>query len=229
LIQADETKYKTILNKARSDEFGGLKNLFPLSLYNQFKRYSQGRLIVRQLAAILLCFFLSSATVVGTATAADLFGGSTKPEIGDDARRFTIKVLQGADFDLGPHLGKNVIMMDFWSIYCVSCVQELPKLVEIHNKYADKGLTSIGIDLDSFGAKRVEKFIKGLGYKIPYPIAVDKRREVAAKYGVSVLPTTILIDSEGKVVFYHVGYSPGDEEEIEKKVAEAISALTASN
>lgn len=177
---------------------------------------------MRYLAAFLVCLMLSP-TFIGNSGASSLFGGSTKPEIGGDAPRFTTKLLDGGDFDLGPHIGKSVIMIDFWSIYCVSCVQELPKLVDIHNRYADKGLMSIGIDLDSFGTKRVAKFIQGLGYEIPYPIAVDKSREVASKYGVSVLPTTILIGRDGKIIYFHVGYSPGDENEIEQKVVEALA------
>jgi thioredoxin-related protein len=80
------------------------------------------------------------------------------------------------------------------------------------------------VDLDSFGTKRVVKFVKGLDFQVTYPIVVDKRREVAARYGVSVLPTTIVIDRRGKVVYYHVGYAPGDEVEIEEVVKQALTS-----
>ena len=152
-----------------------------------------------------------------------LFGaGSEKPEIGEDAPRFTAPLLQGGDFDLGPHLGQNVILLDFWSIYCVSCVQEMPKLVDIYNRYQDQGFVTVGVDLDSFGIRRVVKFVDGLDFKVSYPIVIDKQRQVAAKYAVSVLPTTIIIDRLGKVSYYHVGYAPGDEGEIEEKVRDAL-------
>ncbi|MBE0616873.1 MAG: TlpA family protein disulfide reductase [Proteobacteria bacterium] len=152
-----------------------------------------------------------------------LFGsGSERPEAGDDAPRFSAPLLDGTEFDLGPHLGQSVILLDFWSIYCVSCVQEMPKLVDIHNRYKDQGFLTVGVDLDSFGTKRVVKFVDGLEFKITYPIVIDKQRQVAGKYGVSVLPTTIIIDKKGKVTYYHVGYAPGDEAEIEEKVREAL-------
>jgi peroxiredoxin len=153
-----------------------------------------------------------------------LFGASEKPEIGDEAPRFTAPLLEGGEFDLGPLLGQKAILLDFWSIYCVSCVQEMPKLVEIHERYQDAGLMTVGVDLDSFGTKRVVKFVKGLQFNLSYPIVVDKLRQVAAKYGVSVLPTTVIIDKTGKVIYYHVGYAPGDEIEIEEKVKEALGA-----
>ena len=169
----------------------------------------------------LLCV-LSLLLLVTPAPSWALFGASERPEVGDDAPRFTAPLLGGGDFDLGPLIGKNAILLDFWSIYCVSCLQEMPKLVEIHNRYKDAGLETVAVDLDSFGTKRVIRFVKGLDYKIPYTIVVDKRRQVAAKYGVSVLPTTIVIDKSGKVIYYHVGYAPGDEIEIEEKVKEAL-------
>ncbi len=175
---------------------------------------------VRRIPLFLLaCLF----SLLSAQAAWALFGsGSEKPEPGDDAPRFSAPLLDGAEFDLGPHLGKSAILLDFWSIYCVSCVQEMPHLVNIYNRYKDKGFLTVGIDLDSFGTKRVVKFVEGLDFKITYPIVIDKQRQVAGKYGVSVLPTTIIIDKTGKVTYYHVGYAPGDEAEIEEKVKEAL-------
>lgn len=139
---------------------------------------------------------------------------------GQKAPAFQEELLYGGEFDLSQHLGKKVIMLDFWSIYCVSCVQEMPHLVKIQEKYPEQ-LLVVGVDLDSFGTKRVQQFVEKLAFKIPYPVVVDKRRKVAALYQVSVLPTTIIIDKTGKIIYFHVGYKPGDEAEIEKKVKEA--------
>ncbi len=151
-----------------------------------------------------------------------LFGASKRPEVGADAPRFTAPLLNGGEFDLGPYIGNNAILLDFWSIYCVACIKEMPKLVDIYNRYRDKGLVVVGVDLDSFGTRRVIRFVKGLDFKVTYPLVVDKRRQVAARYGVSVLPTTVVISRSGKVLYYHVGYSPGDEKEIEEYVRKAL-------
>ncbi len=166
---------------------------------------------------------LALAAVLVLVVCGSPFGGE-RPEVGEDAPRFTAPLLDGNEFDLGPHIGQKAILLDFWSIYCVSCVQEMPKLVDIYQRYADKGFLVVGVDLDSFGTKRVVKFVDGLDFKIPYPIVIDKQRQVAAKYGVSVLPTTVVIDRKGKVIDYHVGYAPGDEVEIEHKVQEALAS-----
>lgn len=174
---------------------------------------------MRRLASCLAL----ALTLTLPATSWALFGASSeKPKVGGDAPRFTAPLLEGgADFDLGPLLGQKAILIDFWSIYCVSCVQEMPKLVDIYNRYQGQ-LAAVAVDLDSFGTKRVAQFVKGLDFKVPYPIVIDKSRQVAARYGVSVLPTTVLIDRQGKILYYHVGYAPGDEKEIEEKVRAAV-------
>ncbi len=153
-----------------------------------------------------------------------LFGESKRPDVGDDAPRFTVPLLGGGEFDIGPHIGKNVILLDFWSIYCVACIKEMPHLVDIYDKYKDQDLVAVAVNLDSFGTRRVARFVKGLKFKVTYPIVIDKRRAVAGKYGVSVLPTTIVIGKDGKVRYYHVGYTPGDEAEIEEEIVKALEA-----
>lgn len=175
---------------------------------------------MRHLAVCLL--LLAFATPPASSWA--LFGAAAeKPSVGADAPRFTAPLLEGGDFDLGPLMGQKAILLDFWSIYCVSCVQEMPRLVELYNRFSDN-LAAVGVDLDSFGTKRVAQFVKGLPFKVPYPIVIDKSRQIAARYGVSVLPTTVVIDKQGRILYYHVGYAPGDEKEIEEKIRTAVGA-----
>lgn len=123
--------------------------------------------------------------------------------------------MEGIERSLEQHLGNDVIMLDFWSIYCVSCVQEMPSLVDLYNKYSDQGFMIYGVDLDSFSPRRVKKFIDSLTFKIPYPVIIDRKREIAAAYKVGMLPTTIIIGRDGKVKMFHIGYAAGDEKEFD--------------
>ncbi len=169
------------------------------------------------LAAVLAAVWVASPGI-----AAATFGTEERLPLGAKAPSFAVPLLQGGDFDLAPHLGKTAVVLDFWSIYCVACVQQMPELSRIHRQYRDRGLVTVGVDLDSFGTKRVAKFVEGLTFDLSYPVVIDKQRQAAAKYGVSVLPTTVIIDREGKVVYYHVGYAPGDEAAIEAEVRKAV-------
>ncbi len=183
-------------------------------------------------------------------------------KVGDEAPVLAQADLSGQMQNMGDVLGKNVILMEYWSIYCVSCVQEMPYLVEIFKKFMDpkfidpkyrddpkfkdrgtvtafppdfaladgvktyapdkgvayKGLAAYSIDLDSFSPKRVEKFIAGLKFKIPYPVIVDANRDIANAFKVGMLPTTIVIGKDGKIKMYHIGFKPGDEKDIEELI-----------
>ncbi len=76
--------------------------------------------------------------------------------------------------------------------------------------------------MDAFAPKRVIKFIDGLDFKIPYPTIMDDKREIGTLLKVSMLPTIILVDPQGKVKLYHVGYKPGWENELDKIVQETL-------
>jgi len=142
---------------------------------------------------------------------------------GDVAPDFTATDMAGVERSLQSHIGKDVIMLDFWSIYCVSCIQEMPHLVKLYDKYKDKGFIAYGIDLDSFSPKRVQRFIKGLNFEITYPVIIDKKREIAGAYKVGMLPTTIIIGKDGKVKLFHIGYQKDDEIEFDHLINKLVN------
>jgi len=157
----------------------------------------------------LVCILLMLLLVPGTTAAANL-----KP--GDEAPSWPPLADMGGQLrSLEDHLGSDVVMLDFWSIYCVSCIQEMPSLIALYEKYKDNGLVVYGIDLDSFSPKRVERFIDGLNFQITYPVIIDRKREIATAFKVGMLPTTIIIGKDGKVKLFHIGYKPGDEDEFD--------------
>jgi len=169
------------------------------------------------------CLVLFAALAVPNLTWGLFGAGSDRPQPGADAHRFAAPLLEGGDFDLGPLLGQKAVLLNFWTIYCVSCVQEIPKIIDLYKKYSAQ-LEVVGVDLDSFGTKRVLQFVRDLEYKIPYPIVLDKERQVSAKYGASELPTTVIIDKAGRISYYHVGYKEGDEKKVEEQIKKAITA-----
>lgn len=142
---------------------------------------------------------------------------------GQVAPTFALPTLDGAQFDLASQAGKKVVVLDWWSINCTSCVQEIPTLIDIANRY-QKDVQVIGMNVDSFILKRVQRFLQTQSFKITYPIVIDAGLVVMKKYGSSILPTTVVIDKKGKIVFSHVGYKPGDEAAIEDAIKKAVAA-----
>ena len=150
-------------------------------------------------------------------------GGGIKE--GDPAPIFSGVTIDEQKIDFAQLKGKKVVILDFWSIYCSSCIEEMPRLVEIHNEFKDKGLVVIGVNLDSFGTHRVVKFMNGMETKINFPVIIDKNRHVAQSFNAMVLPTTLVIDASGRIRFYHVGYKQGDEKHLRTIVAQAVKEI----
>lgn len=137
---------------------------------------------------------------------------------GDPFPHFTGTDLNGAVVDT-KSFAKKLLLIDFWSVYCSSCIQEMPHIVNLYSKYKDKGLQCVGIDLDPMmPAAKVRKFLDGQSFPMPYPNVQDNKRQIMGLLGVSMLPTTILVDSAGTVRLFHVGYKPGFEKELEEIV-----------
>ena len=115
---------------------------------------------------------------------------------GEIAPDFTLKDLNGVEKSLKEFRGK-VVLLNFWATWCSPCRIEIPSMVELYKKYKDRGLEIIGVNLDKLGKSDVEKF--SLEHKINFPVLLNPSGDVAALYGVVVLPTTVFLDRNGKI------------------------------
>ncbi|HMB95752.1 MAG TPA: TlpA disulfide reductase family protein, partial [Tepidisphaeraceae bacterium] len=116
----------------------------------------------------------------------------------------------------------KVVLLDFWGYWCGSCVQAMPTLIELHKKFADKGLAIVAVHLDMAGEidtpekldQKIAIFKKDQwkGEDLPFPVALtcgkfitnpdgsQIRAGAASEYGILSYPTTVLIDRKGNVV-----------------------------
>ncbi len=171
------------------------------------------------------CFVAGLAMLVVAWPAGAFFGGGGGIKEGNNAPMFSGQTIDNQQINYSQLKGKKIVLLDFWSIYCASCIEEMPKLTAIYNEFRDKGLVVIGVNLDSFGTHRVVKFMNGMETKINFPVIIDKNRQVATAFNAMVLPTTLVIDASGKIRFYHVGYKQGDEKHIRNIVAQAVKEI----
>ncbi|MBI5418640.1 MAG: TlpA family protein disulfide reductase [Deltaproteobacteria bacterium] len=169
--------------------------------------------------------FAALAILAIARPAGAFFGGGGGIKEGDAAPMFNGHTIENQPIEYSKLKGKKVVILDFWSIYCASCIEEMPKLIDIFNEFKDKGLVVVGVNLDSFGTHRVVKFMQGMETKINFPVIIDKNRQVATSFNAMVLPTTLLIDVNGKIRFYHVGYKQGDEKHLRDVVTQAVKEI----
>ncbi|SRR5579871_2456389 len=99
----------------------------------------------------------------------------------------------------------KVVMVNFWATWCPPCRYEIPELLQLKQEYGDK-LEIIGVSEDEDGPDGVIKF--ALAKNMSYPIVMATRDIVRSYGGVPALPTTFLINTEGRVVTKHSGLYP---------------------
>ena len=123
------------------------------------------------------------------------------------APAFTLASRAGGQVSLADLKGQ-VVMINFWASWCGPCRQEFPALDQIYAKYKPMGFTLVAINVESEKAD-AERFLS----KTPasFPILFDPDNKVSGNYGVSAMPTTVLVDRQGRVRWQHRAYKPGDE------------------
>ncbi|MCU7844622.1 MAG: TlpA family protein disulfide reductase [Candidatus Thiodiazotropha sp. (ex Monitilora ramsayi)] len=131
---------------------------------------------------------------------------------------FTLKSRSGENIKLSELRGQ-VVMINFWASWCGPCRQEMPILDQLYQRYEPMGFTLLGVNVeeDSAAANKVLREIP-----VTFPVLYDSKNQVSETYQVRAMPSTFLIDRDGKVRYLHKGYKPGYEEEYQKQVRELI-------
>ncbi len=119
------------------------------------------------------------------------------------ASDFTVKDLKGREISLSKYSGK-VVFLNFWATWCRPCKAEIPDFIEAYKQYKDKGMEIIGISVDRVSPKSVLKFAEK--YKINYPVVMSTVKIIKEYEPGPYVPTTIIVDQEGKIRHRHIGY-----------------------
>jgi len=117
---------------------------------------------------------------------------------------FTLPAVPGNEvIDIRDFRGK-VVLVNFWATWCGPCIQEIPSLNSLQEKFAGQGFSIIGISLDRGGPAIVEKMINRAGIK--YPILLGNTKVSKEFGGIFGVPTSFLLDRSGKVLKKYTGY-----------------------
>ncbi|MGD0281920.1 MAG: redoxin domain-containing protein [Dissulfurispiraceae bacterium] len=139
----------------------------------------------------LLCAF-SFVLIFG------LFCGCSDQKVilrtGQTAPAFSLADINGKTLRFPEDLKGKVVAMRFWADWCKSCAEEMPVIEKTYNKYKDKGLVILAVNIGQ-EKDRVVKFVDGI--KITYPVLLDPGAVVTKRYGVTGLPITFIIDRNG--------------------------------
>ncbi|MDF1766024.1 MAG: TlpA disulfide reductase family protein [Gammaproteobacteria bacterium] len=116
--------------------------------------------------------------------------------------------------DLAALRGKTVYV-DFWASWCAPCLRSMPAYNALYSRYKDQDFEFVAINVDN-------PIEEGLDFLLDTPldflIPSDPDGEIAELFGVIGMPTSYLIDPEGKIRLVHTGFRDGDMEEIEAEI-----------
>ncbi|CUU34777.1 MAG: TlpA family protein disulfide reductase [Armatimonadetes bacterium] len=141
---------------------------------------------------------------------------------GTQAPDFELQTLDGKTVTLSKLRGKPVLL-DFWATWCGPCRRALPHTQELAKRYKDQAyVLTVNLREDP---ETVRAFMENNNYT--FPVLLDRDGSVAHKYGVRGIPHFVIIDAQGKIFHNQVGYGPGVEKELERKLKEAFPKNTA--
>jgi cytochrome c biogenesis protein CcmG/thiol:disulfide interchange protein DsbE len=125
------------------------------------------------------------------------------------APEFALKDTNGQTVHIADYKGK-VVLLDFWATWCAPCKVEIPWFMEFEQQLKDRGFAVLGVSMDEDGWDAVKPYIQQL--KVNYRIVLGTEQVGELYGGVDSLPTTFLIDRQGKIASIHIGLSRGKED-----------------
>lgn len=133
------------------------------------------------------------------------------------------------EFNLGSNRGivvlsrlqGRVVYLDFWASWCKPCRKSFPFMNELHTRYGNQGLVVIAINLDE-EKKNAETFLQ----KNPadFVIAYDMNGDTPKKFGLTVMPSSWIIDRQGNIIRHDMGFKEADRDAIETTIRQTLAS-----
>ena len=129
----------------------------------------------------------------------------------------SIRLLDGKQVRLSTLLEEGPLLVSFWATWCAPCKKEMIFLEEFHQKYNVNSFRVLAISTDSpKSMSKVKSYIRAK--KHTFLVGIDPNQDIAKKMNALLMPTTLILNKDRKVSWYHQGFIPGDEKEIEAQI-----------
>ena len=129
----------------------------------------------------------------------------------------SVRLLDGKQVRLSALLEEGPLLVSFWATWCAPCKKEMIFLEEFHQKYNENSFRVLAISTDSpKSMSKVKSYIRAKKYT--FLVGIDPNQEIAKKMNALLMPTTLILNKDQKVSWYHQGFIPGDEKEIEAQI-----------
>ncbi len=139
----------------------------------------------------------------------------------DRVPNLRLKMLNGKHAKLHDFLKDGPMIIDFWATWCEPCKKQMRYLDLFHHHFKELGFKVLTVNTDTpKSMSKVKPYVRTKGFE--FLVAVDPNSQIKKKLKIQQMPTTIIIDQDGSVVYRHKGYVPGDEVGILKAITELL-------
>lgn len=118
--------------------------------------------------------------------------------------------------------GEELTVIDFWATWCQPCIRSIPLLNDLAREFESMGVNFIGVSIDGpRNQSKIQPFIQSMG--VEYPVIRDIDSELMSDLSVTAVPTLLMYDSKGDLLFFHEGFRPGDEDIVRSHIEEHLN------
>lgn len=130
-----------------------------------------------------------------------LLGLLTQPVFASDTA-FSLPGVDGKQYSLADYRGQWVVV-NFWATWCPPCLEEIPELIDYHERHKDKDGVVIGVNYEDIDGKQLREFVDE--WMMTYPVLSADSSLPPPFTGLQGLPTTFIVSPQGKIAVRHLG------------------------
>ena len=135
------------------------------------------------------------------------------------APQFALPSLKdGSTVQLAEYRGR-VVLVDFWASWCSPCLQSMPAYNGLAARFADRGFQILAISVDE-KSESARAFVEK--HPVRYVVLSDPHGEVAAAYDIKGMPSSFLVDGQGRIRQVHVGFKPDDIRVLDRQITQLL-------
>ena len=129
--------------------------------------------------------------------------------------------IDGKKIQLKKYLDSGPILINFWATWCGPCKKEMIHLDRFSRQFEKNDFSILSISIDTQRSlSEVKRYVRSKKYD--FEVFIDPNQQIFKRLNRNIMPTNLLIDKTGQVVWMQYGYMPGDEEVMEQEIARLL-------
>ncbi len=147
-----------------------------------------------------------------------------KPGPGDPAPLFSVNDIDGRKVALEEYVKSGkIVLLNFWGLRCANCITEIGFLNPMYDRYKEKGVVFLGVNVDGVKADIVRQQMPKMTNVPRFTVLPDPEFKIPDLYNLGGAPLSLVIGRDGKIQYRHEDFKEGDEKGIEEALARALA------